>query len=129
MTDKTSESRLSGLEATLLALAQTVDRYIAASVDAAKVLAEQRRLERTEWQEAVKPIGRANWPLYLSAVGIVLVIGTAVLAPMFSSQTELTRIVNEHKQLPVHPVAAEQLQEIFRRLKIVEEKLDDETKK
>ena len=129
MIDKTSESRLSSLEATLLALAHTVDRYIAASVDAAKVLAEQRRLERSEWQEAVKPIGRANWPLYLSAVGIVLVIGTAVLAPMFSSQTELTRSLNDHKQLPVHPVAAEQLMEIFRRLKIVEEKLDDETKK
>ena len=155
MTDKTSDSRLASIEATLLALTQTVDHFIAASVDAAKVLAEQRRLERTEWQEAVKPIGRANWPLLLSFIAVIMIIGTAVLAPMAADITkhaeELDKLRQEvgsrfekfielynvehaklrgeltvHEALPVHPVASVQLKEIYMRLEKLEKQVEAE---
>jgi len=144
VTDKTSDSRLASIEATLLALTQTVDRFISASVDAAKVLAEQRRLERSEWQEAVKPIGRANWPLLLSFIGIIMLIGTAVLAPMAgnigkngeetdklrqftnSEREKLRAELTEHMSLPVHPVASVQLKEIYMRLEKLEKQVEAE---
>ena len=128
-TSETNEGRLSRLEASQLSLVETVDRYIHAAEVGAKERNAERLIDRAEWREATKNIGKANWPVYLSAVGIVLIMGTAVLAPLFSSQSELTRSLNDHKQLPVHPVAAEQLTEIFRRVQIIEEKLNDETKK
>ena len=125
-TSETNEGRLSRLEASQLALVETVDRYIHAAEVGAKERNAERLIDRAEWREATKNIGKANWPVYLSAVGIVLIMGTAVLAPLFSSVTELTRVINDHKQLPVHPVAAVELKEIYMRLEKLEKQVEAE---
>ena len=74
-------------------------------------------------------IGRANWPTYIAGIGIILTLGAAALGPIWLRQnsvevsvSKITDAVHDHSLLPIHPVAAMQLQSIERRLELLETK-------
>jgi uncharacterized protein (DUF58 family) len=65
--------------------------------------------------QQIANIGKANWPTYIAAVMLILTLGSAALFPVWSRLAtvemdlkEAKSSIEEHRRIPVHPVAAAQ---------------------
>lgn len=101
--------RISSLEAGQKALTENVNRFIDASSDSIKALAQD--IKAMALQQ-----GKAHFPTYISAAVLATIVGTAVLQPIWSrlgrlSDTDnlLQTRLSEHEKLGIHPIADERL--------------------
>ncbi len=113
--------RIAGLEAGQRALQQSIKDLAEIVADQASAAANEHRQTRAEITmlgDKMAAVGKPNWNVVVSGVGIVLLIIGALFAPtqlqlseIKGNQNQITQDLRQHRELPVHPVAAAVLEE------------------
>jgi hypothetical protein len=91
---------------------------------------EATRIEIQKLGQQIGMMSRANWPVYFGAISIVMAVGAAAMGPTWlrinTMETDLKELHHaqiSHSQLPIHPMAAEQIRLIDWRLDHIEQTL------
>ena len=112
------EPRVTRIEAEVSAIAKD----ITALSDVVRELAKNTSIQIKELLVAVNAAAAprpTNWAIFISAVALIMAVGAAVLSPLSARVLILERRVEEshntlqaHMMLPIHPVAAKELEYI-----------------
>jgi hypothetical protein len=123
--DSSQSERLVTVETEVRGLARTVEHLSALIVDSQR----QSRSDFAALGDKMALMRQANWPLYIAATVLVLSVGTAAFSPILVRLASIEAGIRDtgseittHKLLPIHPVAAVELQELRRRIEKIENK-------
>ncbi len=113
--------RITRLEDGQATLQTTVQRLAELQSDQAEMQAKehgQTRKEIMTLAERFSNAGKPNFAVIIAACSFLLVLGTAVLSPLYfqiqenkHALTDLAREVADHRSMPIHPVAAARMEE------------------